>query len=162
MRNMHAQRGRSGRVCSITRALHAGDAVSGQKADAQTGQLLRQVRAQLLVKATQDLRSTQHHGDFAAQQPQHARQFQRDVARALHHHAAGLLRQFKKSVGVDGQFLAGYWWPRVGPAAGGHQDGVSRQGAAIGQAHRVGVLQHRAGIEQGDARLEQVAAVDGL
>jgi len=39
---------------------------------------------------------------------------------------------------------------------------VGIQGAAIGQRHRMGVLQDGAGVEQSHSRLLQVAPVDGL
>ena len=138
------------------------DGAAGENGDALFLHLGTHMGADVLVEAAQDVVAAIDHGDVGAEARENAGEFQRDIAAALDHDA---LRQFRQMEGlIRGNHVldAGNGRAVIGRAPGGDHDVFCRDGFAIGEAKRVGILDHRAGLDHARAGLLDICGVDAL
>jgi hypothetical protein len=139
----------------------------GDDPDALLGHLLGQRGADVVVEAAQDHAAAVDQRGLDAEAVEDAGELDRDVAAAGDDDAPRQLGQVEGLVRGDG--MLGARAPQVegGQGAGGDEDGLGRDPAAVGEAERMGVLELGAkgnelcaGWPPGCADVELVQAVD--
>ena len=128
--------------------------------------MLFHVHAQMLphvvVEAAQDVLAAIDERHVRAEAGKNAGELDRDVAAALDHHVRRQLRQMERLVRGDGVLDAGDRIAIARRAAGGDQDIGRAHAIAVRQLHRMGVGEHGAAFDDGDAGLLQRRGVGRL
>ena len=138
------------------------DRASRKDGDALLLHLGAHVGADVLVETAQDVVAAIDHGDIGAVAGEDAGELQRDIAAALDHDALRQFGEVKGLVGGNHVLDARDFRPVIGPAAGGDQHMFRFYGLAGREPNRVGVFQHRAGLDDVPAGLLDIGGVDAL
>ena len=128
------------------------DGAAGEDVDAVLLHLGADMGADILVKTAQDVVAAIDQRHVGAEAGEDAGEFQRDIAAALDHDALRQFGQVKHFVGRDHVLDAGNFGAVVGRAAGRDQHVFRGDGLAGREPQRVGVLEHRAGLDHAARR----------
>ena len=126
------------------------DGAAGEDGDALLLHLGAHMGADVLVETAQDVVAAIDHRHVGAEAGEDAGEFQRDIAAALDHDALRQFGQMKRLVRGDHVLDAGNFAGRGWARPGRDQDVFRGDRFAGRQPQRVGVLEHRAGLD--DAR----------